>query len=344
MSDLSLTAAAFRPVVAARGQSVPVVSSRLGARDVLSGWKVRWGFGRNSFRVEPGLYACGSPRPSSPVLVTANYKLSFDALRKELSGTAAWILVLDTKGVNVWCAAGKGSFGTDELVRRIAAVKLSGVVSHRVLVLPQLGATGVAAHEVAKASGFRVVYGPVRASDIPAFLAAGMKKDDAMRRVRFGLRDRLAVAPVEIVHAWPFLAAALSLAALLPVFSLGFSFAAFGSNALLFVSPIIVGALAFPALLPVLPFRAFALKGSVLGVAWSLAVSVFLGLGAAEAAAFILVAASAVAFIAMNFTGSSTYTNLAGAKLEVSIGLPIMAAAAAAGLIIAAVRFFSASV
>ena len=72
------------------------------------------------FRVEPGLYALGDPSTSSPVLVTANYKMSFDRLRSSLPGRDTWILVLDTKGINVWCAAGKGSIGTDELVTCIA--------------------------------------------------------------------------------------------------------------------------------------------------------------------------------------------------------------------------------
>src|SRR5512136_3444019 len=106
----------------------------------------RWGWKRESHRVEPGLYRLGNPDPDSPVFASANYTLSFDALRSALAGIDAWILVLDTKGINVWCAAGKGTFGTDELVRRIQAVGLSRVVSHRRVVLPQLGAPGVAAH------------------------------------------------------------------------------------------------------------------------------------------------------------------------------------------------------
>ena len=109
-------------------------------------------------------------------------------------------LVLDTRGISVWCAAGKGTFGTEELVRRVRAVRLDLVVSHRRLVLPQLAATGVAAHEVQRECGFRVVWGPVRAADLPRFLASGMKAEPEMRRVRFGLRDRAAVVPVELVQ------------------------------------------------------------------------------------------------------------------------------------------------
>ena len=67
---------------------------------------VRWSIGRNNYKIEPGIYALGSPDKNSEVLVTANYKLSFDTLRKNLTGLNVWILVLDTKGINVWCAAG----------------------------------------------------------------------------------------------------------------------------------------------------------------------------------------------------------------------------------------------
>ncbi len=127
----------------------------------------RWGVNRSGHRVEPGLYALGNPTTDSLVFVTANYTLSFDALRSALTGIDGHILVLDTQGINVWCAAGKGTFGTDELVRRTEATVLHDVVRHRVLILPQLGAAGVAAHKVAERTGLQVEYGPVRAADLP---------------------------------------------------------------------------------------------------------------------------------------------------------------------------------
>lgn len=54
-------------------------------------------------------------------------------------------------------------------------MQLDKVVSHRTLILPQLAALGVSAHEVTRHSGFKVVYGPERAKDIKEFLQAGMK-------------------------------------------------------------------------------------------------------------------------------------------------------------------------
>ena len=143
----------------------------------------------------------GNPDNNSPVLVTANYKMSFDYLRRELSGRNVWILVLDTKGINVWCAAGKGTFGTEELIKRIASSGLKEIVSHRQLILPQLGAPGVAAHTVKKISGFKVYYGPIRAKDLPAYLDSGMETTPAMRIMTFPLKDRAVLIPIEFVAA-----------------------------------------------------------------------------------------------------------------------------------------------
>ena len=339
MIELNLGAAHFKPVVATKNRVVPIVSAKLEAKDIVGAWKVRWGIGRSRYRVDPGLYALAKPTAESPVLVTANYKLSFDALRKELDGIDAWILVLDTKGVNVWCAAGKGTFGTDELIRRVASTELKIFVTHRTLILPQLGAVGVAAHEVTKATGFRVVYGPVRASDIPTFLAAGMKKDDTMRRVRFTMYDRLAIAPLELSQAWPYLVVAFVLSLLLPLLGRNLNAVSLGRHLLVFASPFLIGTLVFPALLPYLPFRAFVAKGAVLGFVWTVLVSLALGLGRLEAAAFFLVAGSIIAFIAMNYTGSSTYTGLTGAKLEVKYGLPILISSVVVGVALAVFRF-----
>ena len=90
----------------------PALSTTVTWRDVVGGWRVRWGMGRMRYLIAPGLYRIGNPDKQSPVLVTANYKLTVDAVRRELAGLSVWLLVLDTKGVNVWCAAGKGTFGT----------------------------------------------------------------------------------------------------------------------------------------------------------------------------------------------------------------------------------------
>ena len=127
------------------------------------------------YKIDPGLYALGNPDAESPVLVSANYKMSFDYLRRELTGRSAWILVLDTRGINVWCAAGKGTFGTAELIRQVASSGIAALLNHKVLIVPQLGAVGVSAWKVRQSSGFRVVFGPVYARELPRFLDSGMR-------------------------------------------------------------------------------------------------------------------------------------------------------------------------
>jgi len=322
---------------------VPRARTRLGLRDHLGTLMVRSGFGRSRYRVPPGLYAIGSPTPASPVLLSANYKLSFDHLRGALDGRDAWLLVLDTRGINVWCAAGKGTFGTAEIVARVRGCTLSRVVSHHKLVAPQLGAPGIAAHEVRQATSFHVVYGPVRASDLPAFLDARMTAEPEMRKVRFGLRERLTLVPVELTsygrYALPVAAALLLLGG---VSAHGFSFAAVSTTgataASLVLASFMTALVLGPVLLPWLPGRAFSLKGAVLGLALvaALAAPGFPGPGLFASwlhlAAWLILAPAMTSFVLMNFTGASTFTSLSGVLREMRVAVPAQIAAGSVGL------------
>jgi hypothetical protein len=315
-------------------QVVGLLTTKTTWRDVLGAWKARWGIRRMDYRVSPGLYRVGAPDSKSPVLVTANYKLTVDTVRRSLAGLSVWLLVLDTKGVNVWCAAGKGTFGTDELAYRIEASGLAKLVEHRTLVVPQLGATGVAAHEVKRRTGFQVRYGPVRATDIPAYLAAGMRATPAMRRVRFGLKDRLVLTPMELVGVRKYALAIVAVLVVLELMSSGTISWRLAADLAPFLGAILAGGLLVPLLLPWLPFRAFSLKGAVVGTALALAAPLALSMGRIEAAGTGLLVVAITSYMAMAFTGASTFTTLAGAKLEVKRGLPLIIVAAAVGLIL----------
>jgi acetyl-CoA decarbonylase/synthase complex subunit gamma len=318
---------------------IPQVQARLDSADRWGGVKARLGIKRMKYIVEPGLYALANPGPDAPVLVTANYKLSFDALRKELPGLDAWILVLDTKGINVWCAAGKGTFGTDELVRRIEMSGLEDLVTHRRLIVPQLGATGVAAHEVKKRSGFSVTYGPVRAADLLVFLEAGMKAAPEMRRVRFDIVDRLKVIPVEVTLGSGKLLMIIAAFILLSGLNRGgYSFqwnAALVSTAGLLMA-YIAGTILGPLLLPWLPGRRFSVKGAEIGfIIFIIAYFGFLaGSHIVQVLAWLLLIPSLSSFLTMNFTGSSTYTSLSGVKKEMKTAVPVQAAAAIIGALL----------
>jgi hypothetical protein len=268
------------------------------------------------------------------VLVTANYKLSLDHLRRNISGFDAWILVLDTDGINVWCAAGKGSFGTEEIVRRIESTELAKVVSHHRLIVPQLGAPGTSAHDVQQRSGFTVIYGPVRAKDIPAFLEARRRATPEMRRVRFDLRDRAVLVPVEItLGAKPVLIVAACLLVLAGLGPDGYmvtrAFTDGSLAAAVFVGVFLLGVVLAPLLLPWLPGRAFSVKGAWLGVALAMGL-VWLAWADPSAsgsrlntAALLLFAPALTSFLALNFTGASTYTSLSGVRKETAVAVPI---------------------
>lgn len=308
----------------------PVVATALNFSDLIGTIKVRWAINRNNYRVKPGLYAVGTPDSSSEVYVSANYKLSFDHLRKNLDGLNCWILVIDTKGINVWCAAGKGTFGTKELVNRVQVCSLEKVVSHRRLIVPQLGAVGVSAHEVKEQTGFRVAYGPVRASDIKNFVQAGYKTDREMRTVKFNLYDRLILTPVEIVGHLKYF---LPLLAVLFLLS-GFRDSRFTTEmltgnglklAVCMLSAYIGGAVIAPLLLPILPSRRFAVKGIFLGILLSVMfyLTGFAGDNIIEAVSLSLIMISITSFMTMNFTGTSTYTSLSGVTLEMKTAVPL---------------------
>jgi hypothetical protein len=284
----------------------------------------RWGVNRGEHLVTPGLYAIGNPTPDSPVFVTANYTLSFDALRVALTDLDGYILVLDTQGINVWCAAGKGTFGTDELVRKIETTQLGEIVRHRTLILPQLGAPGIAAHEVRKRSGFKVEYGPARAADLSEYLKTHQATTE-MRRVRFALRDRLVLIPVDLVHVLlPLLIAIL-----------------LGSKSL--ISAILAGVVLFPVLLPWIPTPNFSTKGFILGLLVALPFTItalfrnpdsvwWLKVG--WVLVNLLLIPSITAFIALNFTGSTTFTSRSGVRREIFAYIPMMASMFIVGIIL----------
>jgi len=324
---------------------IPRVSTVLTGRDRLGRWKVRWGIGRMRYRVEPGLYAAGNPTAESPVFVTANYKMSFNFLRSSLHGIDGWILVLDTKAVNVWCSAGKGTFGTDELVNRIGLVRLPEIVSHRRLILPQLSATGVSAHEVKNRCGFRVIYGPVRSDDIPGFMSARLKATPEMRRVKFPFKDRIVLAPVEIVgHGKYAIPVAVAMVLLSGLGSSGYSVAKIWEyglwSVILLISAWILGAVMTPALLPWLPGRAFSVKGGWVGVLLLIVSGIFFSSHPyvfhswASALAWLFIIPAVTSFLGMEFTGSSTYTSLSGVRREMRVAVPLQIIGAAAGTIL----------
>jgi acetyl-CoA decarbonylase/synthase complex subunit gamma len=313
---------------------VPVISPSLGRADRFGAWKARWGIGRMSYLVPPGLYAVGSPTSRDPVLVTANYKMSYDLVRGVLAGHSVWLLVLETHGINVWCAAGKGSFGSEELIARIEGTRLAKVVEHRLLVLPLLGAPGISAHEVRAQTGFSVRYAAIRAGDLPRYLDGGMRSTPEMRELTFTFRERLVLIPIELVIALKGSAWIVPLLAFAAAWRDGrFTPAAAIPAVLAYCGAVMAGTVVTPLALPWLPTRSFAVKGAVVGVLWSLLFLAVAGWRGLAAAAAVLLVSAVSSFLALNFTGSTPYTSRSGVKREMRLSMPVMACGVAAGVV-----------
>ena len=150
-------------------------------------------------KVRTGLYRVGEPDAKSPVLVTGNFDLTVRRLVRAIDNQVdVWLLVADSGGINVWCAAGGGYFTAEKVIAAVKSSHLNEVVHHRALILPQLCANGVDGWRVRQETGWGVHWGPPRAADIPAYLATKRKKTGAMRWVRFPLKDRLEMVTVTL--------------------------------------------------------------------------------------------------------------------------------------------------
>lgn len=312
--------------------SVPLIKTSLTPKDIFGTIKARLSINRMNYSIEPGLYAAGNPTDQSPVIVSANYKLTFDHLRTMIKDTSVWVLILDTKGINVWCAAGKGTFGTKELISKIFETRLDKIVSHKNIILPQLGAVGVSAHLVTKQTGFKVIYGPVSAVEIKHFIDNGMKKNEKMSKISFNILERIVLIPVELSVVIKYI----------PVMILtGFisGFIRDGSitihaflDSIFLITGVISGSVLVPILLPYIPGKPFSVKGAQIGFIISASLALYTGIQPIIAVPLIIAASAISAYLSLQFTGATTFTSESAVKKEVRYSLPIIYFAIAAAI------------
>ena len=324
--------------------NIKKISTTLTKKDILGGTLIRLDINRNNYAIEPGLYAIGNPDENSPVLVSANYKFTFDKLRVELVNLNLWLLIIDTKGINVWCAAGKGTFSAQEILKRMRQTKLDQVVKNKTLILPQLGAPGVSAHMITKYTGFKVIYGPVAAEDIPEFLQNGYEATPNMRKVKFNLLDRAALTPVETIQKIKYFPIVIVLFLLINFIAMGNQsflevFNLSLVNSIPYLIALLIGTVLIPILLPVIPFNSFALKGVVVGLIWSSITIHFSSTFLYTDSLMMMIAntlllTSITTYLGLNFTGSSTYTSFSGVLKETLRVIPIVIIASVIGVIL----------
>ncbi|MFX1328565.1 MAG: methyltransferase domain-containing protein [Promethearchaeota archaeon] len=145
--------------------------------------------------IEPGIYQSGNPNEKSQIIVTANYDFTYIKVMRNLKGIDAWVLCVDSNGINVWCAARGDDFGNKQLLEVVEATEIRNITKKKTLLLPQLSAGGVAIPELpinSEKFPFRVKYGPVWSKHIPKFLEdKPAKKPEKMRLAKFTLFHRI---------------------------------------------------------------------------------------------------------------------------------------------------------
>lgn len=183
---------------------------------------------------KPGIVKIGKPDEKSPVFLTCNYHLTVERVKKALEGINCYLLIANSNGHNVWCGSTGGHLTNHDVISILKTSGIEELVSHKNIVLPQLAATGIESRIIKKKTGWKSIWGPVYARDIPAFIENNYKKTQKMQAVKFPLVQRIEMAtmwafPFSVVVAiitllfWRSIFLPLtSLVLLLPFFIFGF--------------------------------------------------------------------------------------------------------------------------
>jgi len=148
-----------------------------------------------------GLIKIGNPDESSPVLLTCNYTVTVERVKKALKGIDCYLLIANSKGINVWCASAGGHLSNHSVISCIKTSGIEDLVNHRRIILPQLAASGIEAGAIKEKAGWHVLWGPVYAGNIPKFIENGYRKNPDMRMVKFPISQRMEMA---VMWAFPF--------------------------------------------------------------------------------------------------------------------------------------------
>lgn len=327
---------------------VPILKRDLTSGDKIGQLKVRIGIGRYSYEIPTGLYLLGDPEKANQIIVTCNYKLTIDYLRINIKSEGVYLLVLDTFGINVWCAAGKGTFGTKELIYQLTMWDIKKKLKIRRVILPQLGATSMEPHLVRKLTGISVVYGPVDGKDLDKFIQDGLMCDEDMRTVKFPLKDRLALTPIEFIQTLKYW-----FISFIAIYIAGFMFAKGGLGVYqsLKLSTVVLlsnllGTVVFPVVLPILPFKSFAIKNILLNIPFIVMIFILgmIELGSVSAIFTVLLLMDVllyIGFLGFRFTGSTTFTSFSGVKYEGRVLINCLKVVGVLNIILVAVNLLS---
>jgi hypothetical protein len=276
---------------------------------------------KRTYAIEPGLYYTGKRYDhETPLLVTSNYFLTVFLVTRRIRGFNARLLVIDTDGINVWCAAGEGKFSNPEILKQLNRYDRKLLTDgHRLtLILPKLGFAGVNLGRLRKA-GVRPIIGPIYAKDLPTYLSQPPYKNCDEDRVLFNLQSRL--------FTW--------LPGLVQVLTYSFAIVlAFWGIEQIWGLPVPMGiivlsgvlATAYPILFPWIPGQRFAVKGLWLAALTSLGICALTAAGELSLANLpmtLLFTFGTAIFFGLSYTGNSAVSNFSRVRKEIARFLPL---------------------
>ncbi len=265
--------------------------------------------------IEPGIYRSGNPTNESPIIVTANYIYTYIRVMNDLKGIDAWVLCVDSRGINVWCAARGGDFGNEQLIEAVQATNIQKFSNKKTLILPQLSAGGVSApllHKQSSSFPYKIKYGPVWSKHLPQYLKEHpARKPDKMKLAKFTFSHRLraGISHTTFLFRKIFLIVLAVIALLLLVFG--------KLDMLWIVGELAIGVIITNGLLSILfPLtnftRKFVIKGVVIGIINVLCLG-FLLLIVHQSIIFVLLNICFIFWLAffstMSFSGSTMATS-----------------------------------
>jgi len=150
-----------------------------------------------------GLYKIGKPDKNSIVIVTGNYDLTIRRVIRSLKKIDLWLLICDSRGINIWCSSLANHFNAEKIIEAINLTKLKVKINHRKLILPQLCAGNVLLKTIKEKTGFSCKFGPVKIKDLKKYLKE--PENTNIRKVTFNIIERLEMAAGTLVFPVIFL-------------------------------------------------------------------------------------------------------------------------------------------
>lgn len=261
------------------------------------------------FSVKPGLYYIGQRDEKAPIIVTANNYLTVFLLARRIGKRNVRLLIIDTRGINVWCAAGKGQFSSGEIIDKATYFELLNGKNNETFILPKFSFAGVNLAELRK-NGIHPIIGPLYAKDVPSFLDQETYENQVDDIVKFGLKSRAFTAlPTAVQFFYYFLGIyVISLGTLTP--------------AIIWIATGL--AFIYPLLFPMLPGKFFAVKGIFMALSISIFDLLVTNLNLVNQLSLIIFLFATSIFIALSYTGNSAVSNYTSVRKETARFLPVV--------------------